>query len=113
MKIWKTLVFALIWLTPIVAASQDTQPTTPAPVPLESTYNPIGLKISGNLEICKGAETILKAEGNFESYTWSKGATSGQYLKVSEEGVYEVTARTKGGCTYTASVTVRFRPCPV
>ena len=113
MKTYKILLFILVWLAPEIMVAQDTQPATPPTVPLESTSNPIGLKISGNLEICKGAETILKAEGNFESYTWSKGATSGQYLKVSEEGVYEVTARTKGGCTYTASVTVRFRPCPV
>lgn len=113
MKLFKIVLFALLWLAPVIGVAQESQPAAPPPVPLESTYNPTGLKISGNLEICKGAETILKAEGNFESYIWSKGATSGQYLKVSEEGVYEVTARTKGGCTYTASVTVRFRPCPV
>ena len=66
--------------------------------------------ISGVTDICKGGETTLKVEGDFESFTWNNGNT-GRYLKVKEEGVYEVSAKTKGGCTYTSSVVVRVRPC--
>lgn len=71
------------------------------------------LSISGNLELCKGTETILKAEGEFESFIWDKGGVKGRYLKVNEEGVYEVTAKTKGGCTFRTKVNVRYRPCPI
>jgi hypothetical protein len=30
---------------------------------------------------------------------------------VKEEGIYEVTVKTKGGCTITSSVNVQIRPC--
>jgi hypothetical protein len=66
--------------------------------------------ISGNTEICKGGETTLKVEGEYESFEWSNG-THDRYLHVREEGVYEVTVRTKGGCSFTGSVNVRIRPC--
>jgi hypothetical protein len=68
------------------------------------------VSISGNTEICKGSETTLKVEGDFESFEWNDG-TKDRYLKVREEGVYEVTVKTKAGCTYTSSVNVRLRPC--
>lgn len=88
--------------------------TNPPQAPATTVVDPgAKLHISGNLEICKGSETILKAEGDFESFTWNFGGVTGRYLKVKEAGVYEVTAKTKGGCTFIASVTVRYRPCPV
>ncbi|MBL7827412.1 MAG: hypothetical protein JNJ57_12315 [Saprospiraceae bacterium] len=113
MPFFKLVILLIACTFSLNLSGQSTQPPAPSDVPVMQGDNSSRLKITGNLEICKGTETILKAEGNFESYSWSKGGVTGQYLKVSEEGVYEVTARTKGGCTYTASVTVRFRPCPV
>lgn len=98
-----------IMLAGTAAASAQTtvpEPTsTPAPVP-----RPFGLSISGPTLICKGSETILKAEGEFESFKWNNGSTD-RFLRVREEGVYEVTAKTKGGCTYTSSVSVQVKPC--
>lgn len=102
---------AFLFLVPQTARAQE----APLPPPAEGVpvvvERPSPLSISGILEICKGSETILKAEGEFESFTWDKGNVKGRLLKVREEGRYEVTARTKGGCTYTTSVNVRVRPC--
>lgn len=106
----------LLCFLPMALCAQEPA-TVPAPetgVPAPAVKDPgARLQISGNLEICKGSETILKAEGDFESFTWNYGGVTGRYLKVHEAGVYEVTARTKGGCTFVVSVTVRYRPCPV
>jgi hypothetical protein len=103
------IVFALcsLWGGTVLVA-QDSPAPTGIPVVIEK---PSLLSISGVLEICKGSETILKAEGNFESFQWEKEGVSGRILRVKEEGLYEVTAKTKAGCTFTASVNVRVRPC--
>lgn len=69
-----------------------------------------GVQISGITWICKGGETILKVEGDYESFEWNNGV-SGRFLHVKEEGIYEVTVKTKGGCTITSSVNVQIRPC--
>jgi hypothetical protein len=69
-----------------------------------------GVEISGITWICKGGETTLKVEGDYESFEWNNGVT-GRFLKVKEEGIYEVTVKTKGGCTITSSVNVQIRPC--
>jgi len=71
---------------------------------------PAGVQISGPTTICKGGETILKAEGDYESFEWNTGAKD-RFLRVREEGTYEVTVTTKGGCRLTSSVTVRMIPC--
>ena len=78
------------------------QPATPAPRR--------GVVISGSTMICKGNETILKVEGDYESFEWNTGGTD-RYLHVKEAGVYEVTVRTKGGCSLTSSVNVRIVNC--
>lgn len=105
--------FLLLCCTVNGAAQQTPIPEPePASTPIIITQTS-PLSISGNTELCPGTETILKAEGNFVSFIWDKGNVKGRYLKVKEPGVYEVTAKTKGGCTFTTKVTVRFRPCPV
>lgn len=70
----------------------------------------VGVNISGPTTVCKGGETILKAEGDYESFEWNTGVKD-RFLHVREEGTYEVTAITKGGCRFTTSVTVRMIPC--
>lgn len=109
---YKQLIFrALVCIFPVVLTAQE---NAPQPQPTTVTVERASpLSISGALEICKGSETILKAEGDFESFSWDRGGVTGRYLKVKEEGVYEVTARTKAGCSFTTKVTVRFRPCTV
>ncbi len=102
--------FLICFSTPHFCWGQEPAPDTGVPIIVEKASP---LSISGNLEICPGTETILKAEGEFESFTWSKGGVQGRYLKVKEPGKYEVTAKTKGGCTFTTTVTVRLRECPV
>jgi len=69
-----------------------------------------GVNISGPTTVCKGGETILKAEGDYESFEWNTGVKD-RFLRVREEGTYEVTVTTKGGCRLTTSVTVRMIPC--
>lgn len=110
----KFLLLALYSLPLALAAQEPASPPSKGGISVSIAKGSSDkLRISGNLEICKGSETILKAEGDFESFTWSPGNVSGRYLKVREAGVYEVSARTKGGCLFVMSVTVRYRPCPV
>ena len=45
-----------------------------------------------------------------ESFEWNTGVQD-RFLRVREEGTYEVTATTKGGCRLTTSITVRVIPC--
>lgn len=107
-------VFALT-LAPLAAKAQSENPST-APEQTQphsmgiSVTGSRGVNISGPTTICKGGETILKAEGDYESFLWNTGATD-RFLKVREEGMYEVTVTTKGGCKLTTSVTVRVIPC--
>lgn len=70
-----------------------------------------GIDIKGETDICQGTETILEVDGGeFESYEWSDGSKE-RFIKVKEAGIYHVTVKTKGGCTFSASVNVRVRPC--
>lgn len=68
------------------------------------------ITISGATLLCKGSESELKVEGDYESFLWNNGSTS-RFLKIKEEGVYEVTVKTKGGCTLTGSVNVKMITC--
>lgn len=95
------------------------QAQTESPVPAQKSTppksgftisGPAGVNISGPTTICKGGEAILKAEGNYESFEWNTGVQD-RFLRVREEGTYEVTVTTKGGCRLTTSVTVRVLPC--
>lgn len=113
----KCLAF-LALLTLAQSASAQTE-TYPPPLPAETgqpttlqviTAPASGVNISGITLICKGGETILKAEGEYESFEWNTGSTE-RIIKVREEGIYEVKAKTKHGCTFTGSVNVTIRPC--
>ncbi len=98
--------------------SLNAQSATPQPSPEPTEVKPKGItiakspgvNISGPTTVCKGGQTILKAEGDYESFEWNTGVKD-RFLHVSEEGTYEVTAITKGGCRFTTSVTVRMIPC--
>lgn len=102
-------------MTPLTLFSQSETPTAapaqeqPKPKGI-SVSGPAGVNISGPTTICKGGETILKAEGDYESFEWNNGVQD-RFLRVKEEGTYEVTVTTKGGCRFTTSVTVRMIPC--
>ena len=104
--------FALFMLQNALFA-QTEAPAAPAEQPKSKGFTisgPAGVNISGPTTICKGGETILKAEGDFESFEWNTGVMD-RFLRVKEEGTYEVTVTTKGGCRLTTSVTVRMIPC--
>ena len=98
----------LLFAHPAVLTAQQTE------VQAEETQVTVkrfsGVEISGATEICEGSETALKVDGEFESYSWSTGEM-GRTIKVSKAGVYEVTVKTKGGCSFTTSVNVRVKPC--
>ena len=110
--------FALIFVFSIMVFVLQAQTETPAPNPEQTQpkpkgitiSGPAGVNISGPTTICKGGETILKAEGDYESFEWNNGVQD-RFLRVKEEGTYEVTVTTKGGCRFTTSVTVRMIPC--
>lgn len=102
-----SILFLIAWFSSTSAAQQPVEAPTPAPAARPRSAEVV---ITGILEFCKGGETVLKAEGNFESFEWKDGST-GRYLRVKEEGIYEVSAKTKGGCTYVGSVNVRTKPC--
>jgi hypothetical protein len=112
--------FALIIAFSATTCMLQAQTGTPAPPPASAPApakpkgititGSAGVNISGPTTICKGGETILKAEGDYESFEWSNGVQD-RFLRVREEGTYEVTVTTKGGCRLTTSVTVRMIPC--
>ena len=93
----------------MICISLTLRAQTTVPIIVTAPRTPV-LNISGPTLICKGSETILKAEGEYESFQWNNGSTD-RFIKVREEGIYEVTAKTKGGCTYTSSVSVQVKPC--
>ncbi|MFN0176947.1 MAG: hypothetical protein ACKVU0_20060 [Saprospiraceae bacterium] len=103
---------------PIAFVLQAQTEETPAPAPEQTqpkpkgitVSGPAGVNISGPTTICKGGETILKAEGDYEHFEWNTGVQD-RFLRVREEGTYEVTVTTKGGCKLTTSITVRVIPC--
>jgi len=107
-----TLAFSLI-IFPCILFAQSQEPPSATPESKSKGFTVsgrAGVNISGPTTICKGGETILKAEGDYESFEWNTGVQD-RFLRVREEGTYEVTAITKGGCRYTTSVTVRMIPC--
>lgn len=67
--------------------------------------------ISGNLTICEGQTTTLRATGG-TSYEWDDGSASAM-ITVNATGTYTVTATNTYGCTATASATVLVNPAPV
>jgi hypothetical protein len=84
------------------------------PEPARETSEPpkrfAGVDVSGDTEICEGAETTLRVEGEYQSYQWSNGSTE-RSITVKKAGIYEVTVTTKGGCSFTTGVNVRTKPC--
>ncbi len=110
--------FALIIAFSVTTFALQAQTEAPAATPEQTqpkpkgiiVASPAGVNISGPTTICKGGETILKAEGDYESFEWNTGVQD-RFLRVREEGTYEVTVTTKGGCRFTTSVTVRMIPC--
>lgn len=109
--------YAFVFVFFLVSFALNAQTEAPAPSPepapapkgITIAKSP-GVNISGPITICKGGETILKAEGDYESFEWNTGVQD-RFLRVREEGTYEVTVVTKGGCRFTTSVTVRMIPC--
>ena len=76
-----------------------------------SEYNTTAPSISGNLTICEGQTTTLRASGG-NSYEWDDGSTNAM-ITVNATGTYTVTATSTYGCTATASATVLVNPAPV
>jgi len=105
----KQIIFQWAAVSALLCASLSLQAQATVPIIVQAP-RPAALNISGPTLICKGGESILKAEGDYESFQWSNGSTD-RFIKVREEGTYEVTAKTKGGCTYTSSVRVQVKPC--
>lgn len=107
----KILIIASLVLFGAALYAQDV--TIPAPAPeIISPTVPVfkGVTIAGVTIICKGGETTLKVEGDFESFEWNTGSTE-RMIRVKDAGQYEVKVKNKGGCTFTSSVNVEVRPC--
>jgi hypothetical protein len=107
----KILIIASLVLFGAALYAQDV--TIPAPAPeIVSPTVPVfkGVTIAGVTIICKGGETTLKVEGDYESFEWNTGSTE-RMIRVKEAGQYEVKVKNKGGCTFTSSVNVEVRPC--
>ncbi len=68
--------------------------------------------ITGNLNICPNATTVLTASGNNASaYLWSNNSIQNA-ITISNSGVYSVTIDDNFGCKSTASVNVLAQPQP-
>jgi hypothetical protein len=100
--------FSLLFALPAVSVAQQIEVQSEEILLPAKRFS--GIEVSGATEICEGSETALKVEGEYESYLWSTGEF-GRTIKVQKAGVYEVTVKTKGGCTFTTSVNVRIKPC--
>ncbi|MEZ4884116.1 MAG: matrixin family metalloprotease [Chitinophagales bacterium] len=61
--------------------------------------------ITGDLDICEGAFTLLDAGAGYSSHAWSTGATS-RIINVTESGTYSVTVTDASGCIGVDEVTV-------
>jgi hypothetical protein len=108
------LIFVFMATVVVLRAQKELPMDDPEKIPSHSATftvsGPAGVNISGPTTVCIGGETILKAEGNYESFEWNTGVKD-RFLRVREAGTYEVTVTTKGGCKLTTSVTVRMIPC--
>ena len=107
------IIFAIISCSTSALSAQTDQAITPKPAASEQTISvrqASGLVISGITTICKGGTSTLKVEGEYESFLWNNGTTD-RFLHIKEAGVYEVTVRTKGGCSITGSVNVEVISC--
>lgn len=89
------------------------QTTAPAPSDTSAPKLPVfkGIEIEGETTICPGSMTALKVKGPYVSYQWNTGNTNPVQI-VNKPGVYEVTVTTKGGCSLTGAVTVRYAEGP-
>jgi len=85
-----------------VTASDVTGCTGTASATVTEFTSPV-ISITGNLNYCPGANTILTATGG-ASYTWSNGATTDTVTVT--QGNYTVTGTDANGCTATAAATV-------
>lgn len=74
-------------------------------------YNLTAPVISGELTICEGQSTTLRASGG-TSYVWDDGTTQ-PLITVNATGTYSVTSTNSYGCTATTSATVLVNPAPV
>jgi hypothetical protein len=102
------LFFCLFLFQNALSAQQITIEPEESPAPSARKYS--GVEVKGHTEFCEGGETLLWVEGDFESFEWSDGSSE-RSIRVKKAGAYEVTVKTKGGCTFTSSVNVRTRPC--
>lgn len=72
---------------------------------------PPSVSISGALQYCQGASTVLTATMGLSSYQWSNG-TSGTSITVSSPGAYTVAVTDVNGCSAQATVNVVQNPNP-
>ncbi len=76
-----------------------------------SEYTTTTPTISGNLTICEGQSTTLRASGG-SSYEWDDGSMLA-LITVNATGTYSVTATNSYGCTASTSATVLVNPAPI
>ncbi len=72
---------------------------------------PPSVSISGALQYCQGASTVLTATAGLSSYQWSNGA-SGVSITVGSPGTYTVVVTDANGCSAQAAVSVVQNPNP-
>lgn len=101
------LLFCSFFFQNTLSAQQITIEIEESPAPA-GKYS--GIEVKGHTEFCEGGETLLWVDGDYESFEWSDGSSE-RSIRVKKAGAYEVTVKTKGGCTFTSSVNVRTRPC--
>jgi hypothetical protein len=97
---------ATYWVTVTDNGCSSTASTTVIVNPLPST------SISGNTQICQGANATLNAGNGFATYQWSSGATT-QTVTTSVSGNYVVTVTNANGCSTTATTVVNENPLPL
>ena len=68
--------------------------------------------ISGALEFCEGAGTILDAGSGYTGYLWSTGEI-GQTIEVTTEGNFGVVVTDVDGCNGSATITTTIHATPV
>lgn len=66
------------------------------------------IEIEGENPFCENDSVILKAVGDFKSYSWSTGE-SGKEITVNKKGSYTLNVTDSNGCKGTASVLLRYK----
>ncbi|MCF8226049.1 MAG: T9SS type A sorting domain-containing protein [Bacteroidales bacterium] len=76
-------------------------------------YGDLAVSLGSDVIACEDDTVTLNAGTGFETYTWSNGSSSTEFLEVTASGEYSVIVTNSLGCQGTDTVLVTFNALPV